>query len=119
MDNDTIILRHWNSMVNGWVDDGTISAHTLARSMSPENMAALLDHYVNQAGNERTGTDVGHCLQHSHRTLQRSAIVFCAKVIMALGEQDLQWTDLRNHDAIMFAKKVTELVETVGYGGYV
>ena len=115
--NDAIKLRKWEA--DGWHVIGEVSAHTLAKSITPGNMACLLDNYVNQAGNDGSGTEVGRTLQDSHRTLQRSAIVFCAKVIMALGEQDLKWTDLRNRDAIVFAKKVTELVESIGYGGYV
>lgn len=119
MNHDTIELRHYDSEKHEWVSDGTESVYTIAKSLTPENMAWLLDNYVNRMGNDALGTMVGRELQQSHRTLQRSAIVFCAKVIMALGEQDLKWTDLRNHDAIVFAKKVTELVETIGYGGYV
>jgi hypothetical protein len=119
MNNDRILLRHYDWKEGVWVSDGEVSAYAVAKSITPQNMAYLLDNYVNQMGNEYTGTAIGRLLKQSHRTLQRSAIVFCANLIMALGEQDLQWTDLRNHDAIVFAKKVTELVETIGYGGYV
>jgi hypothetical protein len=119
MNNDRILLRHYDWKEGVWVSDGEVSAYAVAKSITPQNMAYLLDTYVNQMLNDGSGIEVGRALQHSHRTLQRSAIVFCANLIMALGEQDLQWTDLRNHDAIVFAKKVTELVETIGYGGYV
>ena len=119
MSNDTVVLKEYDYNTGTWTERGTVSCYTIAKSMTPENMAYLLEQYVNRMGNEIAAVNVGRLLQRSHRTLQRSVIVFCAKVIMGLGEQSLTWTDERNRDAIAFAQKVTELVDSIGYGGYV
>ena len=88
----------------------TLSTHTLARSMTAENFAALFDDFLNLGGkNFLEGKEVGFQLRFTHRTLQRLAICFAFGVIVGLSEQE--YTDPRNETAIQTARKVAQMME--------
>ena len=101
----TINLHNYNGEELGWVDVSTV-----ARCMTPENFAYLLDCYLNYGGKDfPNGKDVGEKLQRTHRTLQRLAIAFALGVIVGISDQD--YTDARNETAIATAKKIAEMVD--------
>lgn len=88
----------------------TIDVYSLAKSLTPENLAALLDDYLNLGGKGyREGREIGLQLRLTHRTLQRLAICFAFGLIAGLSEQE--FTDPRNETAIQTAKKVVQLLE--------
>ena len=110
-DSNAIALKEWNSdtmMSEPSVE--TVSVYKLARSMTPENFARLLDNFLNVGGKGfNEGKLVGLHLRHTHRTLQRLAICFALGLIAGLSEQD--YTDARNETAIQTAKKVAEMLK--------
>ena len=90
----------------------TARVHTgmLAKSLTLENMAELLQDFVNSGMKDYSeGEAVGKLLQTSHRTLQASAIRFCLGVIVSLGKQE--YTDARNEMPVAMAKQIKTLVE--------
>lgn len=107
----TIKIKDYNSDTGRFEEMGeTISAHSLARSMTSENFTALFDDYLNLGGKDfREGKEIGHQLRFTHRTLQRLAICFAFGIIVGLSEQD--YTDARNETAIKTAQKVAQMVE--------
>ncbi|GAH13690.1 unnamed protein product [marine sediment metagenome] len=107
----TIRIKEYNSESGRYDDTGeTLSTHTLARSMTSENFAALFDDFLNLGGKDfREGKEIGLQLRFTHRTLQRLAICFAFGIIVGLSEQE--HTDARNETAIQTAQKVAEMLE--------
>src|SRR4030042_2593885 len=110
-ESNSIILRAWNSETGHNEPTGkTIDVYTLAKSLTIENLAALLDDYLNFGGKGfREGKEIGLQLRFTHRTLQRLAVCFVFGLIAGLSEQE--YTDSRNEPAIQTAKKLVQLME--------
>lgn len=109
--NKTIKLRDWNSDCSRIEETGeTLSTYQVAKSLSSENFAALLDEYLNLGGKDfREGREIGLQLRFTHRTLQRLVICFAFGLIAGLSEQEN--TDPRNETAIQTARKVAQMLE--------
>ena len=109
-DHKTIILKDWNSDCSHIEETGeTISTYQVAKSLTSENFAALLDEYLNLGGKDfREGKEIGLQLRFTHRTLQRLAICFAFGLIAGLSEQE--YTDPRNDTAIQTAQKVAQML---------
>ena len=107
----TIKLKDWNSDCSRIEETGeTISTYQVAKSLTSENFAALLDEYLNLGGKDfREGKEIGLHLRYTHRTLQRLAICFAFGIIVGLSEQE--YTDARNETAIQTAQKVAQMLE--------
>jgi hypothetical protein len=120
-ESNTIHLKSWNNETSrNELTGEAIGVYTLARSMSPENFAALLDDYLNLGGKGfREGKEIGLQLRYTHRTLQRLVICFAFGLIAGLSEQE--YTDPRNETAIQTAKKVVELMQAgeLPFGFYI
>jgi len=110
-DNNTIKLKAYCSESSRNEETGeTISVYTLAKSLTLENFASMLDDFLNLGGKGyREGKEVGLQLRFTHRTLQRLVICFAFGLITGLSEQE--YTDPRNETAIQTAKKVVKLME--------
>ena len=110
-ESNTIILRAWSSESGHNEPTGeTIDVYTLAKSLSTENLAALLDDFLNLGGKGlREGKEVGLQLRFTHRTLQRLAVCFAFGIITGLSEQE--YSDPRNETAIQTAKKIAQMLE--------
>ncbi|OGO14593.1 MAG: hypothetical protein A2030_08440 [Chloroflexi bacterium RBG_19FT_COMBO_50_10] len=111
-DNNTIKVKAYNSETSHNEETGqTISVYTLAKSLTLDNFASMLDDFLNLGGKGfREGKEVGLQLRFTHRTLQRLAVCFAFGLIAGLSEQE--YTDPRNETAIQTAKKVVQLMET-------
>ena len=109
---NTIKIKAYNSETSRNEETGqTIDVYTLAKSMTIENFAAMLDDFLNLGGKGyREGREVGLQLRFTHRTLQRLVICFAFGMIAGLSEQE--YTDPRNETAIQTAKKVVHLMES-------
>ncbi len=107
----TIKLKDWNFDTNCTEETGeTLSTQQVAKSLTSENFAALLDEYLNLGGKDfREGKEIGLQLRSTHRTLQRLVICFAFGIIVGLSEQE--YTDARNETAIQTAQKVAEMLE--------
>jgi hypothetical protein len=110
-DNNTIKLKEYNSVTSHNEETGeTISVYSLAKSLTLETFASLLDDFLNLGGKGyREGKEVGLQLRFTHRTLQRLVICFAFGMIAGLSEQE--YTDPCNETAIQTAKKVMQLME--------
>jgi len=106
-----ICLKEWSP--DTWKSEPTgqtLSIHSLARSMTLENYAALLDNFLNLGGKGYTeGQKIGLKLRFTHRTLQR--LVVCFNLGMIAGLSDQEHTDARNETAIKTAKKMVQMLE--------
>jgi hypothetical protein len=111
-DKDTIKLRAYNSDTSHTEETGeNISVYALAKSLTLENFASMLDDFLNLGGKGyREGKEIGLQLRFTHRTLQRLAVCFAFGMIAGLSEQE--YTDPRNETAIETAKKVVQLMES-------
>ena len=109
---NTIKIREYNSKTSRNEETGeTIDVYSLAKSLSIENFAAMLDDFLNLGGKGyREGKEIGLQLRFTHRTLQRLVICFAFGMIAGLSEQ--VHTDPRNETAIQTAKKVVQLMES-------
>ena len=107
----TIKLKDWNSDCSRVEETGeSLSTHHVAKSLTSENFAALLDEYLNLGGKDfREGKEIGLHLRFTHRTLQRLVICFAFGLIVGLSEQE--YTDPRNETAIQTAKKIAQMLE--------
>lgn len=106
----TICLKVWNSETGLNEETGeTLNTYQIAKSLSLENFAALLDDFLNLGGKGfREGKEAGLQLRSTHRTLQRLVICFAFGLIAGLSEQE--FTDPRNETAIQTAKKVAQML---------
>jgi hypothetical protein len=109
---NTIRIKLYNSDTSRNEETGqTIDVYTLAKSMTIDNFAAMLDDFLNLGGKGfREGKQIGLDLRFTHRTLQRLVICFAFGIISGLSEQE--YTDPRNETAIQTAKKVVQLMES-------
>lgn len=109
---NTIKIRAYKSETSHTEETGEIiDVYILAKSMTIENFAAMLDDFLNLGGKGyREGREVGLQLRFTHRTLQRLVICFAFGMISGLSEQE--YTDPRNETAIQTAKKVVHLMES-------
>jgi hypothetical protein len=111
-DKNTIKVREYNTETSCNEETiQTIDVYTLAKSMTVENFAAMLDDFLNLGGKGfREGKQIGLELRFTHRTLQRLVICFAFGMIAGLSEQ--VYTHPRNETAIQTAKKVVQLMES-------
>ena len=111
-DNTIIHLRAYSSDTGRNEDTGeTLDTYQIAKSLTPENFAELLDEFLNLGGKGyREGREIGLQLRFTHRTLQRLVICFAFGLILGLSEQE--YTDPRNETAIQTAKKIAQMLET-------
>ena len=109
-DENKIYIKDWNPESRMTEPTGeTVSIYAIARSITPQNFAKLLDNYLNLGGKGfGEGKLVGLHLRHTHRTLQRLAICFALGLIFGLSEQE--YTDARNQKAVETAKKIAQMV---------
>jgi hypothetical protein len=117
-DNNTIKLKaHSSETSRNDVTGETICVYTLAKSLTPEIFASLLDDFLNLGGKGyREGREVGLHLRFTHRTLQRLVICFVFGMIIGFSKDDhrhseQEYTDARNETAIQTAKKVKEMID--------
>jgi hypothetical protein len=110
-DKATVKITAYNSETSRNEETGeTISVYSLAKSLTLENFASMLDDFLNLGGKGYPeGKDVGLQLRFTHRTLQRLAVCFAFGLIAGLSEQE--YTDPRNETAILTAKKLVQLME--------
>jgi hypothetical protein len=88
------------------------NVHTgmLAKSLTLENMAELLQDFVNSGMKDyRDGEVIGKLLQSSHRTLQASVIRLCLGIMVSLSKQD--YTDARNVVPVEMCKEIAKMLE--------
>jgi len=91
--------------------EGEVSVSNIARSISHEQFVYLFDNFLNYGMKDyREGYAVGRDLQHTHRSLQASAIRFALGVIVGLSEQE--YTDARNEVPVETAKKIAKMLES-------
>jgi hypothetical protein len=111
-DKTTIHLCAYNSETSRNEETGeTLNTYQIARALTLENFASLLDEFLNLGGKGyREGKEIGLEMRFTHRTLQRLVICFAFGMIAGLSEQE--YTDPRNETAIQTAKKVVQLMES-------
>jgi hypothetical protein len=109
-DTNKIYIKDWNPESHMTEPTGeVISIYAIARSITPENFAKLLDNYLNLGCRGFSeGKLVGLHLRYTHRTLHRLAICFALGMITGLSEQE--YTDARNQTAVETAKKIAQMV---------
>ena len=111
MNHNTIQITDWNAETRCREATGEeISINKIARSMTEETFARLLEDFLNLGGKQfDEGLAIGQRLQRTHRTLQRQAICFALGMIVGLSKQD--YTDARNKTAIDTAKLLAQMVK--------
>ena len=111
MNYNTIQITDWNAETRCREATGEeISINKIARSMTEETFARLLEDFLNLGGKQfNEGQVIGQRLQRTHRTLQRQVVCFALGIIVGLSEQD--YTDARNKTAIDTAKLLAQMVK--------
>jgi hypothetical protein len=91
-----------------------VSVMNVGKSLTPDQFGELLDNFCNSFGvGAHTGMQVGRYLQGSHRTLQRSVVVFLLGILKGIQEDvNMDYgVDPRNEQAIKTARKIAELID--------
>ena len=115
MGKDNLVIKHHDYTLGEDVIDAEVSVYSIAKCITSEQFAELLDTYVNNYSvGYGHGHNIGLKLRSSHRTLQRSIIVELVGIIAGISEQD--YTDARNEHAIKLAKSIKALYEDIGAG---
>jgi hypothetical protein len=101
----------------GWyVSDATVDTYALAKSMTPENVYAFLEDWVNNYSiREQVGHDLGVAITGWHRTLQASMVAVLLNALLAVGEQ--VYTDPRNERAVDICRRIGVLLKDEIYQG--
>jgi len=95
---------------------GTVSISTLARCIKAEQMASLIEGYLNGGGGDSPAAHrtIAKFFTTTHRTLQGAAVRFFLGVVAEYSkEYEKTWagfTDARNENAGRVAKKIEEMM---------
>ena len=90
----------------------TLGISRVGRSLKdePEKLAKLIGEVMNSFGNPAEfGLQVGQEMHTEHRTLQRLVIIWAFNLLKGISHQE--YTDPRNEDAIVAAKKLAEMMD--------
>lgn len=109
---NTITIKQHNYTTNETELIGEVSTHALVRCVNTEQLAELLDDWVNIHTGFQNGLKMGRIFQETHRTLQGQLVNLALGILVGLGETDPRYTDPRNEFAIKAANKVKEMVES-------
>ena len=105
-----ITLTHYDYDKKEVVEDGVVSVHTVAKSMTNENMAQLLDNHLNRYNDQfRDGKAVGNMLHHTHRGCQANVGRWALGILVGLGEQE--YTDARNEKIVALGKQLKQMLD--------
>jgi hypothetical protein len=96
-----------------------ISVSDIGRSITDEQMAELLEDYINHFKEYRHGEHIGKLLETAHRTLQASLFRWALGLCVGLSERTItrndgstfEATDGRNEMSVACGKKIKELIE--------
>lgn len=97
-----------------------ISASEIGSVITDEQMAELLDNYINRNFREyRNGSKIGKLLENTHRTLQASVFRWALGLCVGLSERTVTYpnghtyeaVDGRNEMSVACGKKIKELIE--------
>lgn len=105
---ENIVLEQYDYSKKETVTLGEVTSGMIARSINAEQLADIIDDYLNGMHHANDGLKVGQALLGTHPTLQRLAVVFALDLICGLAEK--QYTDGRNEDAIATAKKIKSMM---------
>ncbi len=105
-----IIVLEYNEETREYTEINMISVRTVAKNMTPDNLAVLLDNYSNNTlfSPSRDGYALGERLCRVHRYLQGQLIEFLLQTLRVLSQQE--YTDPRNEVMIKFAKQATDRI---------
>ena len=109
---NTIKLRTYNQETWKLEDtDQEVSVHTLAHSMTTEDMAQLLGEWVSSMTFHglSDGREVGKHLTHEHRYLQAVVIQALIGILHELGQQ--QHSDARNEYEVETCRLLSKWLE--------
>lgn len=114
-----VTLKQYDADRHTYVATGQeVSIGALAKSLTPEQLALLLQDYANSFDSSyRRGLQIGKDLHTAHRTIQRSIIVELVGILAGLAEQE--HTDPRNAQAIALARHIRKLYEAHGPGPFI
>jgi hypothetical protein len=109
----SVELREYNYDTNQYDSKGEVNLGALAKCLKPQDVALILDHWVNGVcGNPYgNGQKMGRMFQETHRTLQGCLTNLALGILAGMGEADPRYTDPRNETAVATANKVKALVD--------
>ena len=110
MNSREIVLTHYDYDKNETVEDGVISVHVVAKSITNDNMAQLLDNHLNSFNDQyRNGQSVGKKLHGTHPSCQGNVGRWALGVLVGLGEE--HYTDARNEKIVALGKELKRMIE--------
>lgn len=89
------------------VDGHEVDLRRVVKSLNEEQMAFVIETYVNSFGLEGAATRIGEHLCNIHRALQHNVVGLCLGILRGLSTNP--YTDTRNATAIATARKITRL----------
>jgi hypothetical protein len=109
---DPIVIKAYNHEKKENEVVNTVSATSLARSITSEQLITLIYYWANNMAMspERTGSAWGQALMKEHRTMQQTSIALFFQILYTIGNET-EYTDARNEASIEACKKLVELVK--------
>lgn len=86
-----------------------VSAYEIGQNITPEQLAEVLDNYINHFKDFRDGERIGKMLETTHPTLQAS--LFRWALGICVGLSDRKYTDGRNEMPVACGKKIDEFIK--------
>jgi len=112
-----ISLTQYNYDTRQTENIGTVHIGTLARSITAEQMATLLENFLNGGRGDSPSAHriIAQHFTATHRTLQASAVRFHLGIVAQYAkEYQKAWgdsTDPRNENAVRVARKIEAMME--------
>lgn len=110
-----------NTYDDKWNKTGEVevSASEIGSHITDDQLAELLEDYINHFKEYRHGEKIGKLMENSHRTLQASLFRWALGICIGLSERTITFpnghtieaTDGRNEMSVACGKKIKELIE--------
>lgn len=109
-----ITVKEYNFDTNEVDVKAVVSSRTLARSMDINQLADVLEEWVNFYGGNAfgNGEKMGRLFQESHHTLQGLLTNLALGILSGLGETEYSSTDAGNYQAILACNKIKEMLDS-------
>lgn len=102
------VIQMSRTVVTIVVDGVEVDLCHLTRGLSEEQMAFILETYVDTYDFERIAIRIGKQLGNIPNSLQRNVVILCLGILRGLSSEDVS-IDTRNRVAIAVAREVTRL----------
>lgn len=116
----TVTLKQYNYDTNQMEELEQVSLYLLGKSISSEQLGALISNFINGRSSPSDAKEVGAYMVGEHRSLQNLFVRFCLMAIVGYADAyGNGFTDPRNEGAVKMANMIKEFVAQEGLPLYI